>query len=525
MDRSLSHSRLSLPDRLELRGIRKVYPAVVANDGVSLRVAPGEIHAVVGENGAGKSTLMKIIYGIVQPDSGEMLWNGREVVIGSPAEAQRLGIGMVFQHFALFDTLTVAENISLAMPTKVSLAELSDQIASVASKYGLPVDPARHIYTMSVGERQRVEIIRALLQKPGLLILDEPTSVLPPQAVEKLFETLRQVASEGCSLLYISHKLNEIQSLCDSATILRAGRVTGTCLPGEETPASIARMMIGEDLPHYRTATKSTAGRTRIEVTGLSLPTADPFGTALTNVELKIAGGEILGIAGVSGNGQRELMSVLSGEQRLEDRSSIKLDGRNIGHLGPDQRRELGLCSVPEDRLGQGAVPAISLADNVLLTANRGGAIRAGLIQRDWIDAYAQRCIKSFDVRCSGPAAQAGSLSGGNLQKFIIGREILQDPVVLVVAQPTWGVDVGAAVIIRQALLDLRDRGAAILVISEELDELFEIADRIAVIAGGHLSEGVARELTNRDRIGMAMTGGHGAPSLQPLEANHAAAL
>jgi general nucleoside transport system ATP-binding protein len=523
MDRSPSH--LSAPDRLELRGIRKAYPAVVANDDVSLRVAPGEIHAVVGENGAGKSTLMKIIYGIVPPDSGDMLWNGREVVIGSPAEAQRLGIGMVFQHFALFDTLTVAENISLAMPTRMSLGALSEQISSVASKYGLPVDPARHIYTMSVGERQRVEIIRALLQKPGLLILDEPTSVLTPQAVEKLFETLRQVAAEGCSLLYISHKLNEIQSLCDSATILRGGRVTGTCIPGQETPASIARMMIGADLPHVRTTTKSAAERTRLEVTNLSLPTADPFGTALANIDLKIAGGEILGIAGVSGNGQSELMAVLSGEQRLADRGSIRLDGRAIGHLGAGERRELGLCSVPEDRLNQGSVPAISLADNVLLTANRGGAIRAGLIQHGWIETYAQQCITAFDVRCSGPGAQAGSLSGGNLQKFIIGREILQDPVVLIVAQPTWGVDVGAALIIRQALLDLRDKGAAILVISEELDELFEIADRIAVIAGGHLSDGAPRELTNRDRIGLAMTGGAGAPSLQPLEVAHAAAL
>jgi general nucleoside transport system ATP-binding protein len=523
MDRSPSH--VKLPDRLELRGIRKAYPAVVANDNVSLRVAPGEIHAVVGENGAGKSTLMKIIYGIVQPDSGEMLWNGRETVIGSPAGAQRLGIGMVFQHFALFDTLTVAENIALATPTKAAMNALSDQIVSVASRYGLPVDPARHIYTMSVGERQRVEIIRALLQKPGLLILDEPTSVLTPQAVEKLFQTLRQVAAEGCSLLYISHKLNEIQSLCDSATIMRGGRVTGTCVPKQETPASIARMMIGQDLPHYRSATKSAAGKTRLEVTGLSLPTADPFGTALADVNLKIAGGEILGIAGVSGNGQLELLSVLSGEQRLADRSLIKLDGKEIGDLGPGERRELGLCSVPEDRLSQGSVPAISLADNVLLTANRGGATRAGLIQFDWIEGYARQCINSFDVRCSGPAAQASSLSGGNLQKFIIGREILQDPIVLIVAQPTWGVDVGAAIVIRQALLDLRDKGAAIVVISEELDELFEIADRIAVIAGGHLSDGVPRELTNRDRIGIAMTGSHGVHSLQPMEAGHAAAL
>jgi general nucleoside transport system ATP-binding protein len=510
MDNSEQHRRS--PDRLELRGIRKAYTTVVANDDVSLRVAAGEIHAVVGENGAGKSTLMKIIYGIVQPDSGEMLWNGREAVIGSPADAQRLGIGMVFQHFALFDTLTVAENIALAMSAEGSLAELSKRISEVASKYGLPVDPSRHIYTMSVGERQRVEIIRALLQKPGLLILDEPTSVLTPQAVEKLFETLRQVANEGCSILYISHKLNEIQSLCARATILRGGKVTGTCIPSQETAASIARMMIGEDLPQYRAAKPRAAGQVRLEVEDLSMPTANPFGTALSDIRLTIRSGEILGIAGVSGNGQHELMQVLSGERDHRGGGSIRLDGKEISHFGPSERRARGLSSVPEDRLGEGSVPSLSLAENVLLTANRGGAIRAGLIHFDWIEAFAKRCIASFDVRCSGPAAQASSLSGGNLQKFIVGREILQDPGVLIVAQPTWGVDVGAAMVIRQALLDLRDKGAAILVISEELDELFDIADRIAVIAGGRLSEGVARNATDRDQIGLAMTGGRLAP-------------
>ena len=500
------------PNRLELRGIRKAYPAVVANDDVSLSVAPGEIHAVVGENGAGKSTLMKIIYGVVQPDRGDMLWNGREVVVSSPAEAQALGIGMVFQHFALFDTLTVAENIALAIPGETPLLELSARISDVAAKYGLPVDPSRHIYTMSVGERQRVEIIRALLQKPGLLILDEPTSVLTPQAVEKLFETLRQVASEGCSILYISHKLNEIQSLCERATILRGGKVTGNCTPAQETAASIARMMIGDDLPHYRAAKPHAAGPARLEAEDLSLSTANPFGTALSNIRLTLRGGEILGIAGVSGNGQHELMQVLAGERRPGS-GSIRLDGKDVSHLGPGERRTRGLCSVPEDRLGEGSVPSLSLAENVLLTANRGGAIRGGLIRFDWIERFAQRCIASFDVRSAGPGAQAASLSGGNLQKFIVGREILQEPGVLIVAQPTWGVDVGAAMVIRQALLDLRDKGTAILVISEELDELFEIADRIAVIAGGHLSEGVARNATNRDQIGLAMTGGRLAPA------------
>ncbi|MET0221264.1 MAG: ATP-binding cassette domain-containing protein, partial [Tardiphaga sp.] len=388
------------PDRLELRGIRKAYPAVLANDDIDLRVAPGEIHAVVGENGAGKSTLMKIIYGMVQPDAGEMLWNGREVTIASPADAQRLGVGMVFQHFALFDTFTVAENIALAMQDEPAIDALSKRIVEVAARYGLPVDPGRHIYTMSVGERQRVEIIRALLQNPGLLILDEPTSVLTPQAVETLFVTLRQLAAEGCSILYISHKLGEIQTLCDRATFLRGGRVTGTCDPRQESVAAMARMMIGADLPGYRHHNHAAVDRIRLEVLDLSLPTSDPFGTALSDISMTVHGGEILGIAGVSGNGQQELLAVLSGERTLGPRDAIRLDGSGIADLDPGRRRARGLCSVPEDRLGRGSVPVLSLADNALLTANRDGAVTSGMIRFDRVAAFARQCIAAFDVRC-----------------------------------------------------------------------------------------------------------------------------
>jgi simple sugar transport system ATP-binding protein len=497
----------STQHRLELRSIHKAYPAVVANDGIDLAVAPGEIHAVVGENGAGKSTLMKIIYGMVRPDSGEMLWDGREVTITSPADAQRLGIGMVFQHFALFDTLTVAENIALALPGKPAIAPLSARISEVAARYGLPVEPARRLYTMSVGERQRVEIIRALLQNPRLLILDEPTSVLTPQAVETLFVTLRQIAAEGCSILYISHKLNEIRDLCHRATILRNGRVTGVCDPRAETQASMARLMIGADLPETGARRGAARERVRFAVKDLSLPTDDPFGTALTNVNLSVSGGEILGIAGVSGNGQQELLDALSGERPVKRADTITIDGRPVGHLNPAGRRKLGLCSVPEDRLGRGSAPSLPLFENVLLTANRNGAISGGMIRFGVIKAFADRCIGAFDVRTPNSRARAGSLSGGNLQKFIIGREILQEPGVLIVAQPTWGVDVGAAQVIRQALLDLRDRGAAIVVISEELDELFDLADRIAVIAEGRLTEAVPVEAVSREDIGLAMAG------------------
>lgn len=493
--------------RLELRGISKAYPAVLANDRIDLSVAPGEIHAIVGENGAGKSTLMKIIYGMVRADAGEILWNGREVHISTPAEAQRLGIGMVFQHFALFDTLTVAENIALALPDKLPLPVVATRIREVAERYGLPVDPSRPIYTMSVGERQRVEIIRALLQKPGLLIMDEPTSVLTPQAVERLFETLRELAAEGCSILYISHKLDEIRALCDRATILRGGKVTGTCDPRLESAAAMARMMIGADIQAISSARPQSSGRERLTVKGLTLKATDPFGTTLSDISFSVAGGEVFGIAGVSGNGQQELLAALSGERTLGEPGVVAIDGQPTAHLGPRDRRALGLCSVPEDRLGRGAVPSLALSDNGLLTNSGAGAVRGWFIRPDKVKAFASRCIAEFGVRGGDPDTAAGSLSGGNLQKFIVGREVLQSPGVLVIAQPTWGVDVGAAIAIRQAILDLRAKGTAVLVISEELDELLELADRIAVLAGGRMSPPTTRANFDRDAIGLAMAG------------------
>jgi simple sugar transport system ATP-binding protein len=511
------------PLRLELRGIRKAYPTVVANDGIDLAVAPGEIHAVVGENGAGKSTLMKIIYGMVRPDAGAMLWNGRETVVRSPADAQRLGIGMVFQHFALFETLTVAENIALAIPGRPPLAALSRRIAELAQRYGLPVEPGRLVHTMSVGERQRVEIIRALLQDPGLLIMDEPTSVLTPQAVQSLFQTLRQLAAGGCAILYISHKLDEVRELCARATVLRAGRVTGRCDPTTTSSADLARLMIGAELPGVRHPPALAAHGERLVVDDLSLPAADPFGTPLERISLTVRAGEIVGIAGISGNGQQELLACLSGATRSPSPGAIQINGRAAGHLAPDARRALGVAFVPEDRLGSGAVPALSLAENGLLTAARQGLVRHGMIRFGAMARFAERCIASFDVRGGGPGTSAASLSGGNLQKFIVGREILQQPKVLVAAQPTWGVDVGAAVAIRQALLDLRAAGAAILVVSEELDELLEIADRIAVLAGGRLSAAKPAAATNRDEIGLAMGGTAAPPPAQPAPALPAA--
>ncbi len=517
-----------LKPRLQMIGVSKIYPSVIANDKVDLTVKPGEIHAVLGENGAGKSTLMKMIYGVTQPDAGTMLWEGREVRVGSPSEARRLGIGMVFQHFALFETLTVAENISLALDEKIAPAVLAPRIRQVSEEYGLPVDPNRHVHSMSVGERQRVEIVRCLLQSPRLLIMDEPTSVLTPQAVQKLFGSLRRLASEGCSILYISHKLDEIQALCDTATVLRGGRVTGTAIPADETAKSLAEMMIGRELPAC-TLSQRTPGEVRMTVDSLSLPAGDPFGTDLHEISLALRSGEIVGIAGVSGNGQQELLGALSGETVVAQRGAIRIDGREAGGMNAAERRSLGLCFVPEERLGRGAVPELSLADNALLTGYvprcGKGMVKGGLVQKQAIRDFTRQVIAGFGVKCGGEASPAGSLSGGNLQKFIVGRETSLDPHVIVVAQPTWGVDVGAAMLIRQAIIDLRDRGVAVLVVSEELDELFMMCDRIAVIAGGRLTPAVPVAATSVDQIGLWMSGdfADAVPGNQG-EARHAAA-
>ncbi len=502
-------NRQAATPRLELRNITKTYPAVIANDDVSLVVLPGEIHAILGENGAGKSTLMKVIYGVTNADSGEIRWNGKTVNIANPAQARRLGIGMVFQHFSLFETLTVAENIALAVDEKFDLDALSVRIRNVSERYGLPLDPRRRVHSLAVGERQRVEIVRCLLQEPQLLIMDEPTSVLTPQAVRKLFETLGRLADEGCSILYISHKLEEIRELCHKATVLRGGKVTGEADPRQETAAGLARMMIGRDLPVCEHPEFDGGGEPLLVVAGLSQKSDDPFGTDLEDIHLSVHSGEIFGVAGISGNGQKELLAALSGELPIDHSNiaPISICGVAAGNLRADGRRDLGLAFVPEERLGRGTVPPMSLSDNALLTGHRNGLVRFGLIDDSLLRVFAQRCVEDFDVRCAGVHATAKSLSGGNLQKFIVGREILQQPRVLVVAQPTWGVDVGAAAAIRQALIDLRNAGVAIFVVSEELEELFEICDRIAVIAAGRLSPVMRSADTDIEEIGLWMSG------------------
>ena len=488
--------------RLSLKNITKRYPGIVANDGINMDIAPGEVLAVLGENGAGKSTLMKIIYGSVRPDEGHLEFDGRPLVIESPAEARACGIAMVHQHFALFDTLTVAENVALGLEGGRSIAEISAEVEALGAKYGLEVDPSAIVYELSMGERQRVEIIRALMTNPKLLILDEPTSVLVPQAVRKLFVTLHRLAEEGVSILFISHKLDEIRELADRCVVLRAGKIVSSVDPKKETEASLARLMIGAEPPTIREAS-GIPGDTVFELNHVSYA-----GTlrvcGIEDVSLSVRAGEIVGIAGISGNGQSRLMSVAAGEANVEA-DAVRLFGKPVGALGTRERRRLGLRYVPEQRLGHAAVPDISLQTNTYLTGD--DLVKHGFILEDKARAFTERIIERFHVKTPSSQKLAGSLSGGNLQKFIMGREILQNPGVLIVNQPTWGVDVGAAATIRNALMRLRDDGAAVLVVSEEVDELFEICDRIAVMYRGHLSPAMPKSEMNIEIVGRWMSG------------------
>jgi simple sugar transport system ATP-binding protein len=495
----------ALPPLLSLTGVSKRYGGVRANSGIDLTVDAGSIHAILGENGAGKSTLMKLIYGVETPDEGRILWKGQPVTLTSPAEARRLGIGMVFQHFSLFETLSVVQNIALIVPGAQKV--LAARIRALGDEFGLTVDPAAMVHSLSVGERQRVEIIRCLLLDPELLILDEPTSVLPPQSVLRLFETLRALQAKGMAILFISHKLEEIQDLCDTATILRAGQVTGRLTPRDHSAKDLATLMIGRAMPPPMPATPHALGEVRLEVAGLHHENEDPFGVSLSAVSLRVHSGEIVGIAGISGNGQQELAALISGEIVQGGRDDIRLMDLPVGHLGAAARRAMGLAFVPEDRLGRGAVPEMSLCDNTLLTAHGKGLVTGGFILRAAERAYTAACIARFDVRTPGPEAEAGTLSGGNLQKFIMGREIMLNPRMLLVAQPTWGVDIGAATEIRQHLIAMRNDGAAILVISEELEELFQICDRLHVLHKGHLSPSLPTAQTTVEEVGAWMIG------------------
>ncbi|MBX5148159.1 ABC transporter ATP-binding protein [Rhizobium lentis] len=520
-------SPLNVPDSgalLSVQKLTKFFGSFAACNEIDLDVAPGEIHALLGENGAGKSTLVKMLFGVLEPTVGHILWQGQPVAITSPGEARKFGIGMVFQHFSLFEALTVAENIALSLDDAIPIDRIAEEARALSGAYGLPLDPHAHVADLSVGERQRIEIVRALLQNPKLIILDEPTSVLTPQEADKLFETLFKLRAEGRSVLYISHRLEEVQRICDRATVLRHGRVTGACDPKRETPASLARMMVGSEVAAVTHPERSDKGEVQLAVVNLSVAARTPFAMPLREVSMTVRSGEILAIAGVAGNGQSELFDVLSGEYPVASPEAIVIRKRHVGNQGITVRRLLGAGFVPEERHGHAAVSAMKLSDNLVLARSQSDRKAflglLGMIRRRAVKSAARRISEAMDVRKSGDDPAAGSLSGGNLQKFIVGRELDRQPAVLVVNQPTWGVDAGAASRIRQALVDLAKAGSAVVVISQDLDEIFEVATDIAVISEGRLSRPFPASELTREKIGLLMGGLHESGSA--AEAAHA---
>jgi general nucleoside transport system ATP-binding protein len=515
----VSHSQEAVSTSLlSVRKLTKRFGSFTACDGIDLDIRAGEIHALLGENGAGKSTLVKMLFGVLAPSDGEIVWGGRTVQIPSPAEARKLGIGMVFQHFSLFEALTVAENIALSLDRSVSISDIAEKARALSVSYGLPLDPASHVADLSVGERQRIEIVRALLQNPKLIILDEPTSVLTPQEADKLFETLEKLKAEGRSVLYISHRLDEVQRICDRATVLRHGKVVGACEPAQETAASLARMMVGNDVISVKQEASPAFGQELLSVSDLSVAPRTPFAMALKTISLSVRAGEVLGIAGVAGNGQSELFDALSGEYTVRNHDAIKMCGQSVGQSGINERRLLGAGFVPEERHGHAAVTALSLSENLLLARHTSdkklfvdGLL--GLVRRGTLHAVSRQICEEMDVRKSGDDPLAGSLSGGNLQKFIVGRELDRQPDVLIINQPTWGVDAGAASRIRQAIVNLAEHGSAVMIISQDLDEIFEVATSIAAISDGKLSKIYPAHLMTREKIGLLMGGLHGLES------------
>ena len=467
---------------LQMDGISKSFPGVKANDEVSFQINSGEIHALLGENGAGKSTLVKMIYGLMQPDSGSMKLGSENFRPSEPSKARQSGIAMVFQHFSLFDALNVAENIALGMENPPRLKDLSEKIETVSQSYGLPLGPKRLVGQLSAGERQRVEIIRCLLQNPKLLIMDEPTSVLTPNEVKTLFETLLRLKGEGKSILYISHKLEEIREICDYATILRNGKKVGSCIPRDTSAKQIGEMMVGKSFSSPSRKTRAF-GEELLKVSNLSIQTKDFFGTSLSNVNFSVRVGET-------------------------SPSTIKIFNQPIGKLAPDERRAIGMRAAPEERLGHAAAPEMSLIENTLITSHSEDVIdQWGIIKFDNVKEKTRNIVSEFDVRTPTLDNAAASLSGGNLQKFVIGREILQRPRVFVVNQPTWGVDAAAAAFIRQSILNLASNDSAVVVISQDLDELFEICDTFSVLTNGRMSKSHdIRSLSSED-VGLLMGG------------------
>ncbi len=488
--------------QLELKNINKSYGDIQANRNINLAIEPASIHALLGENGAGKSTLVNMVYGIVTKDSGHIYWEDKAINISSPIVARDMGIGIVFQHFALFEALSVVENIALGISYMGSMAELTQEVVAIGKQYKLDINPNAVVATLSAGAKQRVEIIRCLLQKPKLLILDEPTSVLTPIEVTNLFTTLRTLKEDGCSILFIGHKLDEIKNICEVATILRHGEFIGKYQLEDTSTEKLAQLMVGSRISEYTSRKQIKTTKTVLQVLAIDNNENSKFRT--TNLELK--SGNITGIAGIAGNGQDDLLSFLSGETSNKFHK-ITYNGVDISNHTVRQRNEQGILFVPTERLGRSAVPQMSLIDNALLgVSNKREFVKGGFVNYDILDKFSQNIITKFKVKTPNNKLLASSLSGGNLQKFIVGRTIMQDPKVLIIANPTWGVDISSAIFIRNSILKLRDEGVAILIASEDLDEMFSICDDMAVIKKGELMALNKIKDLSIEKVGLMMT-------------------
>ena len=495
---------------LEMRGITKRFPGVIANDRIDFDLHAGEVHTLLGENGAGKSTLMKVLYGLHQPDEGELLMDGSPIRITSPIDAISRGIGMVHQHFMLVPSLTVTENVAMgAAPEKgrMNLRRVADRIGELSESHGLAVDPDAYIWQLSVGERQRVEIIKALYRDVKLLVLDEPTAVLTPGEVEHLFKILRQMARDGRGLVFISHKLHEVLALSDRITVLRHGRVTGEVPAEKASREMLASMMVGRPVRLAPDKPSMAPGRSRLNIRDLTVM-GDRGLPALENLDLEVREGEILGIAGVSGNGQRELAETIAGLRKPVS-GSIEVDDTDVTGRKPSAVREAGLAYVPEERERDGAIGAFTVSENlILVNHDQPPMSRRGFLRNGEIRSRSRRLVDDYSVVTPGLDVPASNLSGGNLQKLILARELSGSPSVLVASQPTRGVDIGAAEYIHDRLIQQRgSQSVAILLISEDLDEILGLADRIAVIYEGRIVGEVSGEEADRQKIGLLMAG------------------
>lgn len=492
---------------LELTDITKQFGSVVANDAVSLSVRAGEVHCLLGENGAGKTTLMKILFGLYRQDRGSIQVNGNPVDIRRPTDAISLGIGMVHQHFMLVPRLTVAENVvagrEIAHRGVLDMARAQREVAQLAERYHLKVSPNARVEDISVGQQQRVEILKALYRNAEILILDEPTAVLTPQETEELFRIIQRLKADNRTIVFITHKLRETMAVSDRVTVLRDGRVVDTVDTAATTPAGLARMMVGRDVILSIDRPEASVGAARLEVSNLSVTV--PHGSGLSDVSFTVRAGEIVGIAGVEGNGQLELEEVIAGLRR-DYEGSISVDGATITG-GPDTRRDTGICHIPSDRLRRGVVPAFSVGWNAILGSQwRPPFARRGVFRRPAIMEFGRRLLSDFAVKAAGLEASAASLSGGNQQKLIIARELSRDPDIVLACQPTRGVDVGAIEYIHTRLMELRQAGKAVLLISAELDEIRTLSDRILVMYEGRI---VAERAAGCDEneLGLLMAG------------------